>query len=88
MSHRLLYKALGYLSIGVGIAASLCIYKPWLMMYGIALALLGFILAGINIFLNMKYYSEEEAYPKGFLGMFLSSLPVLFMLFMIFKSKQ
>lgn len=88
MSHRFLYKLLGYLSIIVGLAASSCLFKIQNMFYGIALAILGFILSGINIYLNTKYYSKEESYPKGYLGMLFSSLPVLFMLFVIFRFKK
>jgi len=88
MSHRLLYKLLGYLSILIGIGAALCIYKIQYMFFGIALAIAGFIVSGINIFMNTRYYYEEEPYPKGYLGMLLSSLPVLFMLFVIFKFRN
>jgi hypothetical protein len=58
------------------------------MRYGMGLAILGFIFATVNIFLNAKYFSEQEKYPKGYLGMFLSSLPVIFLLLIIFKFKK
>ncbi len=88
MSHRLVYKLLGYFSILIGIFAALSIYKIQFAFYGIALGLLGFIISGLNIFLNVKYYYEEEKYPKGYLGMVLSSIPVLFMLFVIMKHRH
>lgn len=88
ISHRLLYKALGYLSIIIGALAALSIYKLQFAFYGIGLGILGFIISGINIFLNTKYYYEEEKYPKGYIGMLLSSLPVLFMLFVIMKHRH
>ncbi|MGZ3901831.1 MAG: hypothetical protein ACXVNO_01945 [Bacteroidia bacterium] len=58
------------------------------MFYGISLAILGFIISGINIYFNTKYYYEEEKYPKGYLGMLFSSLPVLFMMFVIFRFRK
>ncbi len=88
MSQLNLYKLLGYLSIAVGISAALCIYRIQFMKLGIGLAILGFIISGINIFMNEKYFREEEKYPKGYMGMVLSSLPVLFMLFVVFKFKR
>jgi len=88
MSHRLVYKILGYLSIVIGVLAALSIYRIQFAFYGIALGIFGFIISGINIFLNAKYYSEEEKYPKGYIGMVLSSLPVLFMLFVIMKHRH
>ena len=88
MSHRTIYKILGYLSIIIGALAALSIYKIQFAFYGIAVGILGFIISGLNIFLNAKYYSEEEKYPKGYIGMVLSSLPVLFMLFVIMKHRN
>lgn len=88
MSHRLVYKMLGYLSILIGIFAALSIYRIQFAFYGIALGILGFIISGLNVFLNVKYYYEEEKYPKGYLGMVLSSIPVLFMLFVIMKHRH
>jgi bacteriorhodopsin len=88
MRTRLIYLVSGYLSIAVGICAALSIYRMKWMMYGIALAIFGFIFAIINIFLNAKYFSDGEDYPKGYLGMFLSSLPVIFMLLIIFKFRR
>lgn len=85
MNLRLIYKLTGYFSILIGIGAALCIYRPGLMVFGMAFTIIGFILAIINIFLNSKYFSEEEKYPKGLIGMFLSSLPVWFMLLKIMK---
>lgn len=88
MNIRLLHNLSGLLSIVVGAVASLCIYRIQWMYYGVALAILGFIFAGINIFLNEKYFAEEDAWPKGYIGMFLSSLPVIFMMLIIFKFKK
>jgi hypothetical protein len=85
MNFRLIYIVTGYLSIAIGILAAACIYRIQYMKIGIGLAMLGMVVAGINIFLNSKYFSEKDKFPKGYLGMFLSSLPVIFMLLIIFK---
>lgn len=85
MNVKILYKWSGYLSIAIGIIAALCIYRIQYMYYGVGLAILGFIFAGINIFLNEKHYFEQEKYPKGYIGMFLSSLPVIFIMLIIFR---
>lgn len=88
MNLNVIYKLSGYLSLLIGIGAALCIYRPGLMIYGMGLALAGFVTGAVNVFLNMKYFWQEEKYPKGYLGIFLSSMPILFMLFIIFKSKH
>lgn len=87
MNLKLLYNLTGYLSVLVGICAAGCIYRPGLMFFGILFAILGFIIGAVNVFLNMKYFWQEEKWPKGYFGIFLSSLPVLFMLFLIFKRR-
>ena len=87
MNVKVIYILSGYLSILIGLAAALCIFRIQYVYYGIGLAILGFFVSGINIFLNMKYYYEQEKYPKGYLGMFLSSLPVVFVMLVLFKFK-
>jgi hypothetical protein len=88
MWHKILYKLCGYLSLLTGIAAALCIFRLENISLGIGLSILGFILSGINIFINVRHYSHEEKYPKGYLGMVFSSLPVLFLLFVIFRFRH
>lgn len=88
MYHRIFYYGMGWASIVIGLLATLCIFRIHNMFYGIALSIAGFIVSGINIYLNMKYYGEEQKYPKGYLGMLFSSLPVLFLLFVIFRFRH
>ncbi len=88
MGNKTIYLLTGYLSVLVGIGATLCIYRVELVKYGVALSIVGFILAGINIFLNAKYEFDEVKFPKGYFGMFLSSLPVIFMMLIIFKFRK
>jgi hypothetical protein len=88
MNVRSLYILTGYLSIIVGVGATLCISRIQYIYYGVGLAIIGFILSGTNIFLNVKYEFDEEKFPKGYLGMFLSSLPVVFMMLIIFKFRK
>ena len=88
MNVKTVYKITGYLSVAIGICAAICMYRIQFMFYGVGLAILGFIAGSVNIFLNSKYYYEQEKFPKGYLGIFLSSLPVIFMLMIIFKFRQ
>ncbi len=88
MNLKSIYNITGYLSLLIGVGAALCMYKIQHIFLGIGIAILGFIVSGINIYLNQKYFYNLEKYPKGYLGMVFSSLPVLFMLFVIFKFKR
>jgi len=87
MSPERWYRLSGYLSIAFGLAASGSVYKMTLLYYGIPIAFLGFLFSGINIFLQTKYEFEVGKFAKGYLGMFLSSLPVIFLMVMIFRFK-
>ncbi len=88
MNLKSVYYITGYLSLLIGICAALCMYRIQNIFLGIGIAILGFIVSGINIYLNTKYFYDLEKYPKGYLGMVFSSLPVLFMMFVIFKYKH
>jgi hypothetical protein len=88
MYTRLLYTITGWLSVMIGITCALSIYQLRYVYYGVALAILGFLFAGINIFLNQRFEFDEERWPKGYIGMLLSSVPVLFLLIVVFKFKH
>jgi hypothetical protein len=88
MYHYIVYKALGYLSLAVGLCATGLMFRINNMFYAIALSILGFIISVVNIYWNTKYYQDREKWPFGYLGMLFSSLPVLFLLFVIFKFKK
>ena len=88
MYTRLIYKLSGWLSVITGLACALSIYQVRYVYYGVMLAILGFIFASINIFLNQRFEFDEEKWPKGYVGMLLSSVPVLFLLFVILKFKH
>lgn len=85
MTARAIYRTTGYLSIAIGIVASLSIYRMNLIKYGIMLAAVGMIAGMANIFLNEKHSFEGEKFPNGYLGMFLSSLPILFLFYLNYR---
>lgn len=88
MYTKLIYKLSGWISVVLGLVCTLSIYQARYVYYGVMLAILGFIFAGINIFLNQRFEFDEEKWPKGYVGMLLSSIPVLFLLFVILKFKR
>jgi hypothetical protein len=88
MYTRLIYKLSGWLSLIIGIICTLSIYQVRYVYYGVMLAIVGFIFAGINIFLNQRFEFDEVKWPKGYIGMLLSSIPILFLLFVILKFRR
>lgn len=77
----------GYLSIIIGIIATMGISRVGWLYYAVALGFVGMVLGIINVFLNAKYFSDQERTPKGIFGLFLSSLPIVFLMLVIFKFK-
>jgi hypothetical protein len=92
MKTNLIYVFIGYASIFFGFIGALTAFigltQIKYMFYSIALAIIGFILGSINVFINTKYFSELEKYPKGYFGILLSSLPVIILMVIIFKFKS
>jgi hypothetical protein len=87
MNVKTVYKLSGYLSIIIGVTGTLCIYMKYLYV-AVLLSIFGLVFAIINIFLNEKYYFEQVKYPKGYIGMFISSLPIVFVMLLIFKFRK
>ncbi|HQQ94554.1 MAG TPA: hypothetical protein PLQ93_08360 [Bacteroidia bacterium] len=87
MNPERVYKISGYLSLVFGILASLTIYKRSLLIIGMPLTMLGLMFSVLNIFLGTRHGFEGEKFSKGYLGMFLSSLPLIFILVMNFLAK-
>lgn len=87
MSPERIYAISGYLSLIFGAAAALSIYKMPLLYLGIPVAILGMLLAVYNIFLQTKHGFDQGKFAKGYLGLLLSSLPILFLAVMIFLAK-
>lgn len=86
-----LYKLTGYLSVVFG--ALCCVFivllvitnKPLFLMLSVLNTLLGFVSSIINIFLNAKYEISKKKFSLGFAGLILSSVPIIFLMFIILK---
>jgi hypothetical protein len=85
MNQLKLYKFSGPASIIVGILAALSLINFSYVFYGLLFTVIGFVFAGINIFLDAKHGFSEKKYPAGYIGMIFSSIPVLFLMYMIFS---
>ncbi len=79
-----LYKISGVLSIVFGVFGAVCLIDIRTVPAAMLLAIVGFVFAGVNIFLDAKYEIHDRKFPIGYIGMILSSLPVLFLLAFVF----
>lgn len=85
MNLRVIYKFSGIASLIFGIIAAICLISIRTVPIGLFCSIIGFIMAGVNVFLDTKHQFSGEKYPLGYAGMILSSLPVVFLMIMIFR---
>ena len=84
MSIRTLYLLLGYLSVLLGVISTLGMARmKWLYMAS-GIGALAMVVGLVNIFMSVRYFSEEENTPKGYFGLFLGALPIVFLI-LVFK---
>lgn len=81
-----LFKLSGISSIVFGGVACLALINPYYLFFALLFAILGFAAATVNIYLNAKYEITKGNFSLGHIGVLLSSVPVVFLLVLIFKS--
>lgn len=80
-----LFKLTGILSVVFGGAACLTLINPYFLFFALLFSILGFASATINIYMNAKYEITKSNFSLGHVGVILSSIPVIFLLILIFK---
>ena len=81
-----LFKLSGILSLVFGTLSCLILIKPYLLMFALLSAIIGFIFSTLNIYMNAKYEITKKAFSIGYIGMMLSSFPVIFLLVIIIRN--
>ncbi len=80
-----LFKLSGILSVVFGGAACLTLINPYYLFFSLLFAIIGFVFSTVNVYLNAKYEISERKFILGHVGVILSSIPVIFLLILIFK---
>lgn len=80
-----LFKLSGYLSVVFGSMACLILINPFWLFFALLSAIIGFIFSTINVYLNAKYEITKTNFSLGYVGMILSSIPIIFLLVLIIK---
>lgn len=83
-----LYKITGYLSLFFGILATLSCFNIVYLFAGLLCAIAGFIASIMNIFISTKYDISRRIITNSHVGMVLSSVPVIYLLIIIFVLKN
>jgi hypothetical protein len=81
-----LFKLSGILSLVFGTLSCLILIKPYLLIFALLSAIIGFIFSTLNIYMNAKYEITKKAFSVGYVGMMLSSFPVIFLLVLIIRN--
>jgi hypothetical protein len=81
-----LFKLSGILSLVFGTLSCIILIKPYLLMFALLSAIIGFIFSTLNIYMNAKYEITKKAFSVGYIGMMLSSFPVIFLLVIIIRN--
>ena len=81
-----LFKLSCILSLVFGTLSCLILIKPYLLMFALLSAIIGFIFSTLNIYMNAKYEITKKAFSVGYIGMMLSSFPVIFLLVIIIRN--
>ncbi len=79
------FKVSGYLSLMLGLVCCISLINPKYLFFALLFAIFGFVFSTINIYLNAKYEITKKSFSLGYIGMILSSVPVLFLLILIIK---
>lgn len=82
-----LYKIAGVLSVVFGIFSAVCLISIKTVPVALLMAVSGFIFSIVNIYLHTKHEIHDRKYPIGYIGMILSSLPVIFLMYFIFSRR-
>jgi hypothetical protein len=80
-----LFKLSGILSLVFGTLSCLILMKPYLILFALLASIIGFVFSTINIYINAKYEITKKSFSLGYVGMMLSSFPVIFLLVLILK---
>lgn len=82
-----LFKLSGILCLLFGTISCLILINPYLLFFSLLSAIIGFTFATINIYLNAKYEITKKSFTIGYIGMILSSFPVIFLLVLIINGR-
>lgn len=80
-----LFKLSGILSIVFGGASCLTLINPFYLFFSLLFAIIGFVFSTINVYLNAKYEITKGNFSLGYIGVVLSSVPVVFLMVLIFR---
>ena len=81
-----LFKLSGIISVIAGVICCTMLFYPALLPFSLLCAIIGYTFSTINVYLNAKYEILKSNFSIGYIGMILSSIPVIFILVLIIRN--
>jgi hypothetical protein len=82
-----LFKLSGLISVIAGIICCAMLFYPSLLPFSLLCAIVGYAFSTINVYLNAKFEITKNWFSIGYVGMVLSSIPVIFILVLIISNR-
>lgn len=82
-----MYRTTSYLSLVFGSLAALSVISAQFLFVGLIFSILGFAASIFNIFVQTKYQMEKRLFTRAHLGLILSSVPVIYIVIIVFIFK-
>lgn len=82
-----LFKLSGLISIIAGVICCAMLFYPALLPFSLLFAIVGYTFSTINVYLNAKFEITKSWFSIGYIGMVLSSIPVVFILILIISNR-
>jgi hypothetical protein len=83
-----LFNISGYLALFFGTLAVLFTFQPQFWIIALPAAIFGYVFSIIYIFLKTRYEIKTGIINQGIVGMALSSVPVLLVLYFVFSQPR
>ena len=80
-------KLIGIISLVLGITATALCFLSFGIMYALLAGTIGMLISGVYVGIDTKYEINKNKITIGIISMFLSSVPILFLLAVIILSK-
>lgn len=81
-----LFKLSGLISIIAGVICCAMLFYPDLLPFSLLFAIIGYTFSTINVYLNAKHEITKSWFSIGYIGLILSSIPVIFILVLIISN--
>lgn len=81
-------KILGVVAVCLGFLSAVMVFLPYGLFLSLPTGFLGMVTSTVYLYYDTKHQVSTSKISPGVIGIFLSSLPIITILIIIFTSKQ